>query len=898
YRRTPETEQTLGSITRQQACAFADAHYTPGNAVMVISGNLEPQAVQDAILKALGHVSKRDAVAAVAVPELPAAGRKLDAPAPIDDDALVVAWPLPSEPKLRARVRAIATIMAAEVDGHIRGKVSIVDRGDERAATIELRVLPSLDETFEHMRSGVERGIADTPLVFKPTGSRRFDGFLWNFVTQTAIAQLFGTFEDGGGRDAHLASYVLAGVDPGEALAGELEALRDLTREQAAAIAREQLGLARATVVHLRQAGGPKQGVQLALAPSIHDQGQRRDPPDPALARAPLADEISTNVFAGTRTRTLANGMQIVLLPLTSVPTVDVRLVFDSGSGDELAGKRGAATVAAYSLQPSFHDVTDLILLAASGSSFDREVDLDRTTFSVHGLDMHLDLLLTGLARIVRNGTYYTDARPVAAFRKLAKRIADDNGSLTDAWRVAVYGAQHPYVDAGLLRHVSDTLSLDDGIAFHDAHYAPDNATLVIAGRFDADLADRWIDYLFADWQGTAQLRESPRVHPQPASLARAADVSTVNLTIAIPAVSGNTATRHVAAAMLDQIAMDVRHQLGASYVIGAKLDESRLATAYVISGAVEAPRAKEALELIRSRIAQLEAGGDATAQAFVTARHRVYGHLLSLTGTAKELAERVERDVSLGRRPLTDVATAGQVRRTTIDDMAATLADLDLAHAAIEMRGPRAEVEAAFDALGRKPTFFAPDRAPPRTAAAEDSEEETNLAHVERTAVHPPAPPPSSLTIMLQPGYAFASPEIADATGLAFSADIGFNLNEHQAVGVHAGFAYVGGLFHPPTASADSRVPFDVVPIDLAAFARGMAYDRLWGAVYAGIHADFTQQLADSASDVGLCFGAAAGLELLHVGRDHVGVFISTETELGGDAGYGGETIGVTYRR
>ncbi|MGE5182895.1 MAG: M16 family metallopeptidase, partial [Acidobacteriota bacterium] len=40
YRRTPETEQTLGSITRQQACAFADAHYTPGNAVMVISGNL------------------------------------------------------------------------------------------------------------------------------------------------------------------------------------------------------------------------------------------------------------------------------------------------------------------------------------------------------------------------------------------------------------------------------------------------------------------------------------------------------------------------------------------------------------------------------------------------------------------------------------------------------------------------------------------------------------------------------------------------------------------------------------------------------------------------------------------------------------------------------------------
>ena len=895
YRRAPEDEHTLGAITREQACAFADAHYTPGNAVLVISGNLDNQTAQAALLKALGHIGKRDGIAPVAVPPLPSVGRAVDAQAPIDDDALIVAWPLPADAKLRAQMRVVAATTRSLIDARVRGRVEMAERGDQRAPLLEIAVEPSTGETYEQVHAAVERAIDRTPDAFAKTGFDRFDRFAWDLTTQSAIAHVFGGLEDGAGRDLRLAGYVLAGIDPGAALAGEMEAVRDLTRAGAQAIAREQLSLGRATVLHLRQTPGKKTGVALSIAPPIHDQGQRRDTTDPAAAHQPMTDSIGENAFAGARTRTLPNGMQVVLLPLTSIPTVDVRMVFHAGSADEPVGKRGSALVAGYGLSPSVVDVDDLILFLASGSSFGVDVGTDHTTYEAHGLDMHIDLLLTGLARVIRNGTYADAGMVMRSLRRHAKHQHDAN-TLGATWRRALYGAGHPYVEAGLVDHASPSLSLDDAMAFHDAHFAPDNATLVIAGKFDADLADSWIDYLFADWTGTSIARESPRAHPEVASVARTSDASSIGITIAIPATAGTTATRRVAAAMLDDIAADVRHQLGASYAIGANLDESRLATSYVIFGAIDASRAKEAVELVRSRIAALKPGDDATAAAFVAARHRVYGRLLSLAETSSGLAARVEHDLDLGRAPLSDIATAGAVRRLTIDDMTETLADLDLAHAAISMSGPHDDIVAAYGVLGRTPTFFEPEK-PARTVATAEEPADTE-PRVDRAPEPRETKTSDDTSILLQPGYTFSSLSLADAEGFSMAVEIGLAKNGHNTLGIHASLGYLTGNYTPANGPASSLDPFDAIPIEVAAVARAIAYDRLWGGVFAGVQADVVQKVASSSSDVGLCAGVEAGLEIVKTHDHNLGVFIRTATELGGDAGFQGTSLGLTYRR
>ncbi|HEV7558335.1 MAG TPA: pitrilysin family protein, partial [Kofleriaceae bacterium] len=62
-----DTEASVRAITREQACAFADAHYAPGNAVMVVSGNLDPTAVAKALEKYVMRVPARATAAAVQV---------------------------------------------------------------------------------------------------------------------------------------------------------------------------------------------------------------------------------------------------------------------------------------------------------------------------------------------------------------------------------------------------------------------------------------------------------------------------------------------------------------------------------------------------------------------------------------------------------------------------------------------------------------------------------------------------------------------------------------------------------------------------------------------------------------------------------------------------------------
>lgn len=178
----------------------------------------------------------------------------------------------------------------------------------------------------------------------------------------------------------------------------------------------------------------------------------------------------------------------------------------------------------------------------------------------------------------------------------------DDEGALTDAWRTARYGAGHPYVHADLPRYASTELRVEDAEQFRADYYTPDNATLVIAGHFDVALANRWIDFLFADWTGHAKPRRAAAATARPASIANLEDLAQMRLTLAMPAHSGERAQRLVAAAMLDAIARDVRHQLGAAYSFDAYLDEARLATSFVLDGWIDPARASEVMSAPRSR--------------------------------------------------------------------------------------------------------------------------------------------------------------------------------------------------------------------------------------------------------------------------------------------------------
>jgi len=622
------------------------------------------------------------------------------------------------------------------------------------------------------------------------------------------------------------------------------------------------LTLAQATTVVLK-ASGTKHERELAIDTPVHDLGRRRAQPDPAAAHQPVPPSSSDEPML---TRRLANGLNVVLIPSSSVPTVDIRLVFASGTADDPPSTRGAAALAADALTWDLRYINDLLAFAGAGGTDRVTVKADSTTFEARGLDMHVDYLLAGLRRRVLEGTY-TASSIALALRAQAKRAHRDS-PIDAAYRAALFGKGHPYDVAGDDVAAENGVTKDDAERFRASHFTPDNATIVIAGRFDPALANQWIDYLFSEWHGTAHVSSGRRGSPQPVSLAEATASEQLSMWISLPANAGTTATQLVAAAMIDDIAGDVRHQLGAAYAFGCELRESRLASRYAIEGGqVEAARAKEVVDLVANRLSALRSDPDAAARSFVVARGHVLVQLAAPHGIASAIAANIEHDVAMRRPATADSALVHEIEALTIDGMAATLADLDLARAAIAIRGPRDRIDEAYAALHRTPQYLEPGKTrpaieyPPLVTAPPDIrlDEIADSLTGGNSSRHVPR-----IAIGMSASYLTTSVDSHSADGWGVAGEVGYNFDARAAVGLHLGLGSTSGSYSDGVLTLP--VAFTLMPLDIKAYATG-AYDRIWAKAMVGLHSD---RLAAPGS---IRWFSGTGLDL-HVGVDLFDVY------------------------
>lgn len=894
------TPASVGAITREQACAFADAHYAPKNAVLVVSGNIAPKTLEEGLGKFIARVARRDAIDSVPVPPLSPTSRAVEIRGAVDDELLVITWPMPSDLAERAKLMAIRPLLVAEIGAKVEGAVQYLGLGDRSAPTFGVAITLGEKETVEKATAGVKKALADLPRIFRVLGKVDLGEMTFDGMKQQAIYASYARLDDTLERDAELANYVLAGLDPAQAAGQAFAGLRELDRNDASRIAAEVLRFDHATVVVVKPAFAKKLGRETTIAADIHDIGQHRDPPDPAEAGKPALGDAPATTVPGMTTRVLPNGLKVVLLPVTSVPTVDVRLVFGAGTADELPNKRGAAIVAARALTWDARYVNDYLAFFAAGGSDKMAVDRDAITFSARGLDMHIDVLLAGLRRWVRDGRYRSGEATIREALDAQSRGVGDGGELTAAWRGALYGEQHPYTRGGLARYASPDLSLDDVKEFRRAHFTPDNATLVISGRFDGPLADRWIDFLFADWKGTAATRVTTRAAPSVASLARDADAQQMGVMISIPVRTGTRAQQLVAAQMLDEIVEDIRHQLGASYVLSAELAEQRLATNYLVAGTVDSTRTKEALELVRARLEKLAREPEATASAFVAARTRVISTLSASEGTAGALAGRVASDASLGRPPLADLATAAEVHRMTFAEMSGVLGDLDLAAAAISLVGQQEHADAAFAALGRTAQHIARTETEKKVAKKEnkDDDDDDRISLSELASPLTGQPRSTRFRVTAMP-FALATGRVLGhgVSGYSFALGAELRLDQVTSIGLVGSIGFLDGTYVSDDLFGQQQSAA-VLPLSIGASVGSSAYDRVWGRFSLAFHANrVTDDKMPSAWDTGLGLGLLGGVDILKLGRHRAGLFGSLESDLFTTASTAVLSLGIAYR-
>ncbi len=227
---------------------------------------------------------------------------------------------------------------------------------------------------------------------------------------------------------------------------------------------------------------------------------------------------------------TLPNGLEVILSQDHTTPMVAVDTWYHVGSGDEKAGHTGFAHLFEHLMfMGSQHVATGQFdqLLEAAGGNNNGSTTEDRTnyyeTVPSNALPLALYLDSDRMGYLVQA----LDSAKVDLQRNVVKnerRERVDNvpyGRADETILAALYPKGHPYSwpVIGSMADLS-AATLEDVKNFFRTYYAPNNATLVIAGDFNADSAKAIVNRYFAD------IPRGPEIptRPAPAPVAIAAD--------------------------------------------------------------------------------------------------------------------------------------------------------------------------------------------------------------------------------------------------------------------------------------------------------------------------------------------------------------------------------------
>ncbi len=221
-----------------------------------------------------------------------------------------------------------------------------------------------------------------------------------------------------------------------------------------------------------------------------------------AALAAPTPPRIVPVVFAE---RVLPNGLQVISARSQSSPTVSVHVWYHVGSKDDPAGRSGFAHLfehlmfksTRYLKSEQFDRLTEDV--GGSNNAFTSD---DVTAYHEVVPSNHLETLLWAEAERLSNlnvdEANFVSERAVVKEEYRQRVLATPYGRFYNALEPAAY-LSHPYKRPGI-GSIADleAASLADVAAFHRNYYRPDNATLVVAGDFDQQQFDAWVDKYFA----------------------------------------------------------------------------------------------------------------------------------------------------------------------------------------------------------------------------------------------------------------------------------------------------------------------------------------------------------------------------------------------------------------
>jgi len=225
----------------------------------------------------------------------------------------------------------------------------------------------------------------------------------------------------------------------------------------------------------------------------------------PASAQAPAAATLEVAPLR-YHYRQLPNGLRVYAMPDRNTANVAIQVWYRVGTVDDPRGRSGFAHLFEHMLFKSTRNMPDGMfqqLTSDIGGTYNASTHADYTDYWEIAPANHLQRLLWAEAE--RMGSLVVDPAALEAETDVVKEelrqrvLASPYGRLFYFYMSQANFSVHPYGRPGI-GSIEDleSASIDDVRAFHATYYRPDNAIMVVAGNFELDQFNRWVDQYFA----------------------------------------------------------------------------------------------------------------------------------------------------------------------------------------------------------------------------------------------------------------------------------------------------------------------------------------------------------------------------------------------------------------
>ncbi len=202
----------------------------------------------------------------------------------------------------------------------------------------------------------------------------------------------------------------------------------------------------------------------------------------------------------------LPNGMQVLLLPDPSTPTVTLSGFMRAGTEFDSPTKAGLASLTATNLMngTKTRDALEIAkALEERGASLGFGANREGVNIGGYSLAADLPAVIETFADVVQNATFPTDKLELTRQQSLTSlQVELDTPSpvARRTFQQAIYPQNHPF-HAFPTEESLKGMTREDLVGFYQKHYRPDTTVLSLVGDFDPAKVRSLLETQLSDWQ-------------------------------------------------------------------------------------------------------------------------------------------------------------------------------------------------------------------------------------------------------------------------------------------------------------------------------------------------------------------------------------------------------------